>query len=151
MQRGINDARLCICMQTMFCSSLTNFSIMAHSCLSMSITGLASAGRCLREKGKYPINRQDLERWCGGSACVCVCFHSAAEASVFAGSQDDSEDQSKVIVGVVVGLLIAAALVGLLYWLYMKNSRYEEIKSLSFHLLSLFLYRPHYFCSNSTL
>lgn len=39
------------------------------------------------------------------------------------GSQEESDDQAKVIVGVIVGLLIAAALVGLIYWLYMKNSR----------------------------
>ncbi|XP_028450782.1 CD166 antigen homolog A [Perca flavescens] len=39
------------------------------------------------------------------------------------GPQDDSQDQAKLIVGVVVGLLIAAAIVGLIYWLYMKNSR----------------------------
>lgn len=60
--------------------------------------------------------------------CVCVCFHPAAEAFLFAGSQDDPEDQSVVIVGVVVGLLIVAGLIGLIYWLYRKNSRYEEMK-----------------------
>ncbi|NP_001092128.1 CD166 antigen homolog A [Takifugu rubripes] len=38
-------------------------------------------------------------------------------------SQEDSEDQSKVIVGVVVGLLIVAALMGIIYWFYMKNYR----------------------------
>lgn len=37
--------------------------------------------------------------------------------------QEDSEDQAKLIVGVVAGLLIAAAVVGLIYWLYMRNSR----------------------------
>ena len=39
------------------------------------------------------------------------------------GSQEESEDQSKLIVGVVVGLLLAAAVLGLIYWLYMKNTR----------------------------
>ncbi|KAM7374924.1 hypothetical protein PAMP_007555 [Pampus punctatissimus] len=39
------------------------------------------------------------------------------------GSQEDSEDQTKLIVGVVVGLLIVAAIMGLIYLLYMKNSR----------------------------
>ncbi|XP_039632795.1 CD166 antigen homolog A [Perca fluviatilis] len=45
------------------------------------------------------------------------------------GSQEDSEDQAKLIVGVVVGLLIAAAIVGLIYWLYMKNSRQGSWKT----------------------
>lgn len=60
----------------------------------------------------------------------CACFQRTAEALLFADSQDDSEDQSKVIVGVVVGLLMAAALMGCIYWLYMKNSRYEDMKSI---------------------
>ncbi|KAM9348266.1 CD166 antigen homolog A [Symphorus nematophorus] len=45
------------------------------------------------------------------------------------GSQEDSEDQAKLIVGVVAGLLIAAAVVGLIYWLYMKNSRQGSWKT----------------------
>lgn len=45
------------------------------------------------------------------------------------GSQEDSGDQSKLIVGVVVGLLMAAAVVGLIYWLYMKNSRQGSWKT----------------------
>ncbi|KAF3706811.1 CD166 antigen -like protein [Channa argus] len=44
-------------------------------------------------------------------------------------SQNDLHDQSMLIVGVVVGLLIAAALVGLLYWLYMKNTRQGSFKT----------------------
>ncbi|XP_031166961.1 CD166 antigen homolog A isoform X1 [Sander lucioperca] len=44
-------------------------------------------------------------------------------------SQEDSEDQAKLIVGVVVGLLVAAAIVGLIYWLYMKNSRQGSWKT----------------------
>lgn len=50
-----------------------------------------------------------------------MCFHPT-------DSQEDSEDQSKVIVGVVVGLLIVAGLMGLIYWFYMKNFRYGWIK-----------------------
>lgn len=42
------------------------------------------------------------------------------------GSSEESEDQSKLIVGVVAGLLIGAALLGLIYWLYMKNARYRN-------------------------
>ncbi|KAM9455394.1 CD166 antigen homolog A isoform 1-T1 [Clarias gariepinus] len=34
---------------------------------------------------------------------------------------DDDEDKAKVIVGVVVGLIVAAALVGVIYWLYMRS------------------------------
>lgn len=63
------------------------------------------------------------------SVCVCVCVSSTAKAEhhcLFSGSQEDSEDQSALIVGVVVGLLVAAAVVGLIYWLYVKNSRYGK-------------------------
>ncbi|KAM8897692.1 CD166 antigen homolog A isoform 2-T2 [Spinachia spinachia] len=45
------------------------------------------------------------------------------------GSPKDSEDQAKVIVGVVAGLLIGAAFVGLIYWLYMKNARQGSWKT----------------------
>ncbi|XP_053188025.1 CD166 antigen homolog A [Scomber japonicus] len=45
------------------------------------------------------------------------------------GSPEDSGDQAKLIVGVVAGLLIAAAVVGLIYWLYMKNSRQGSWKT----------------------
>lgn len=48
------------------------------------------------------------------------------QCCVFSGSLEDSDDQAKLIVGVVAGLLIAAAVVGLIYWLYMKNSRYRN-------------------------
>ncbi|KAF3841565.1 hypothetical protein F7725_007427 [Dissostichus mawsoni] len=43
--------------------------------------------------------------------------------------KEKSEDQSKLIVGGVAGLLIAAAVVGLVYWLYMKNSRQGSWKT----------------------
>uniref|UniRef100_A0A665TNL8 CD166 antigen homolog A-like n=1 Tax=Echeneis naucrates TaxID=173247 RepID=A0A665TNL8_ECHNA len=45
------------------------------------------------------------------------------------GFQEDSEDQAKLIVGIVAGLLIAAAVMGLIYWLYMKNSRQGSWKT----------------------
>ncbi|KAM9846844.1 CD166 antigen homolog A isoform 2-T2 [Aulostomus maculatus] len=45
------------------------------------------------------------------------------------GSQEETEDQAKLIVGVVAGLLIAAAVIGLIYWLYMKNSRQGSWKT----------------------
>lgn len=41
----------------------------------------------------------------------------------FLDKNDGSAEQAKVIVGVVVGLMMGAALVGLIYWLYIKKSR----------------------------
>lgn len=64
---------------------------------------------------------------CAGEAVGFVRLSSGERARVCshpADSQEDSQDQSKVIVGVVVGLLIVAGLMGLIYWFYMKNSRY---------------------------
>ncbi|XP_068456908.1 CD166 antigen homolog A isoform X2 [Clinocottus analis] len=49
--------------------------------------------------------------------------------NVSSGSPEDSEDQAKLIVGVVAGLLIGAALLGLIYWLYMKNARQGSWKT----------------------
>uniref|UniRef100_A0A667WRV9 Activated leukocyte cell adhesion molecule a n=1 Tax=Myripristis murdjan TaxID=586833 RepID=A0A667WRV9_9TELE len=49
--------------------------------------------------------------------------------NVSSGSQEDAQDQATLIVGVVVGLLIAAGLVGLIYWLYMRNSRQGSWKT----------------------
>lgn len=54
---------------------------------------------------------------------------SAAKAKhgcLLAESQEDSEDQAGLIVAIVIGLLAAAAIVGLIYWCYMKNSRYRK-------------------------
>ncbi|XP_043107065.1 CD166 antigen homolog A isoform X1 [Puntigrus tetrazona] len=42
---------------------------------------------------------------------------------------EDGTEQAKVIVGVVVGLLVAAALVGLTYWLYIKKTRQGSWKT----------------------
>uniref|UniRef100_A0A8C6S4Q6 Activated leukocyte cell adhesion molecule a n=1 Tax=Neogobius melanostomus TaxID=47308 RepID=A0A8C6S4Q6_9GOBI len=47
----------------------------------------------------------------------------AMTINVSSDSQEESDDQAKLIVGVVVGLILAAAVVALIYWLYMKNSR----------------------------
>ncbi|XP_033834674.1 CD166 antigen homolog A isoform X1 [Periophthalmus magnuspinnatus] len=44
-------------------------------------------------------------------------------------SQEESDDQAKLIVGVVVGLILAAGVVALIYWLYMKNSRQGSWKT----------------------
>ncbi|XP_060912085.1 CD166 antigen homolog A isoform X1 [Labrus mixtus] len=43
--------------------------------------------------------------------------------------KEDSGDQAKLIGGVMGGLLIAALVVGLIYWLYMKNSRQGSWKT----------------------
>uniref|UniRef100_A0A672KFP0 CD166 antigen homolog n=1 Tax=Sinocyclocheilus grahami TaxID=75366 RepID=A0A672KFP0_SINGR len=43
--------------------------------------------------------------------------------SVFSQKNEDGAEQAKVIVGVMVGLFLAAALVGLIYWLYIKKTR----------------------------
>ncbi|KAJ8267125.1 hypothetical protein GJAV_G00138760 [Gymnothorax javanicus] len=45
------------------------------------------------------------------------------------GKADDGDDQAKLIVGIVVGLILAAAIVGLVYWLYMKKSRQGSWKT----------------------
>ncbi|KAG7516686.1 CD166 antigen [Solea senegalensis] len=49
--------------------------------------------------------------------------------NVSSGASEGPDDQAKLIVGVVVGLLFAAAAVGLIYWLYMKNSRQGSWKT----------------------
>ncbi|XP_029964400.1 CD166 antigen homolog A-like isoform X1 [Salarias fasciatus] len=43
--------------------------------------------------------------------------------------QSDDSDQTKVVVGVVVGVLIATAVIGLAYWLYMKKSKQGSWKT----------------------
>ncbi|XP_064157968.1 CD166 antigen homolog isoform X1 [Anguilla rostrata] len=42
---------------------------------------------------------------------------------------DDSGDQAKLIAGIVVGLLLAALVVGLAYWIYMKKSKQGSWKT----------------------
>lgn len=44
------------------------------------------------------------------------------------GSSDDS-DTTKLVVGVIVGLLLATVVVGLAYWLYMKKSKQGSWKT----------------------
>ncbi|XP_026856544.2 CD166 antigen homolog A isoform X2 [Electrophorus electricus] len=41
--------------------------------------------------------------------------------NVSSHKSEDSDDKAKVIVAVVVGLLVVAALVGIIYWLYMRR------------------------------
>lgn len=40
----------------------------------------------------------------------------------FVADQTDG-DQTRLVVGVVVGLLVAAVVLGLAYWVYMKKSK----------------------------
>lgn len=83
----------------------------------------AHSENCIEATSCLVFSQQSL------SICVCVCVSSTAKVEhhcLFAGSQEDSEDQATLIVGVVIGLLVAAAVVGLIYWLYMKNSRYGK-------------------------
>lgn len=47
---------------------------------------------------------------------MCVC--------IFVTDQLEDSDQTKVVVGVVVGLLVATVVIGLAYWVYMKKSKY---------------------------
>ncbi|XP_056592663.1 CD166 antigen homolog A isoform X2 [Triplophysa dalaica] len=51
------------------------------------------------------------------------------EINVFSHKSEGGAEQAKVIVGVVVGLIIAAALVGLIYWIYIKKSRQGSWKT----------------------
>ncbi|XP_073730414.1 CD166 antigen homolog A isoform X2 [Misgurnus anguillicaudatus] len=55
--------------------------------------------------------------------------YDTREISVFSHMGGYGAGQAKVIVGVVVGLLLAAALVGLIYWLYIKRSRQGSWKT----------------------
>uniref|UniRef100_A0A671TM87 Activated leukocyte cell adhesion molecule a n=1 Tax=Sparus aurata TaxID=8175 RepID=A0A671TM87_SPAAU len=64
---------------------------------------------------------------------TCIVSNKLGEdfmtINVSSGFLEDSDDQAKLIVGVVAGLLIAAAMVGLIYWLYMKKSRQGSWKT----------------------
>ncbi|KAL4608718.1 CD166 antigen isoform X2 [Arapaima gigas] len=44
----------------------------------------------------------------------------------FAGTSDEEGDQAQLIVGVVVGLILAAVMVGIVYWIYQKKSKQGE-------------------------
>lgn len=35
----------------------------------------------------------------------------------------DDDDKTKLVVGVVIGLLVAALVIGVAYWMYMKKSK----------------------------
>lgn len=41
--------------------------------------------------------------------------------------QSEDKDQTKLVVGVVVGLLVAILVVALVYWVYMRKSKYVNL------------------------
>ncbi|XP_064207262.1 CD166 antigen homolog A isoform X1 [Anguilla rostrata] len=45
------------------------------------------------------------------------------------GKAEEGDDQAKLIVGIVIGLILAAAVMGLVYWVYMKKSRQGSWKT----------------------
>lgn len=51
-----------------------------------------------------------------------MCLFSLAD-------QSDDNDQTKLVVGVVVGLLVATIVIGLAYWVYMKKSKQGSWKT----------------------
>ncbi|XP_018611004.1 CD166 antigen homolog A isoform X2 [Scleropages formosus] len=45
------------------------------------------------------------------------------------GTPGEGEDQAKLIVGIVVGLILAAMIVGIIYWIYQKKSKQGSWKT----------------------
>ncbi|KAL2095407.1 hypothetical protein ACEWY4_010126 [Coilia grayii] len=64
-----------------------------------------------------------------GDDSRAIVVASVIVESVPEGERSNGNDQAKLIVGIVVGLILAAAIVGLIYWLYMKNSRQGSWKT----------------------
>ena len=59
---------------------------------------------------------------------LCLNFTSSPECSIhfflhLLTDQSDGGDQTKLVVGIVVGLLLATVIIGLAYWIYMKRSK----------------------------
>lgn len=42
---------------------------------------------------------------------------------IFLTDQPEDGDRTKMVVGVVVGLLVATIVIGLAYWIYMKKAK----------------------------
>ncbi|KAF7648480.1 hypothetical protein LDENG_00156200 [Lucifuga dentata] len=103
-----------------------------------SINGTDEESSYINGKATHKITvipRLNLTVTCSVSNKLGEDFRTINVSSVFKdvtenrGSPEDSEDQAVLIVGVVAGLLLAAAVVGLIYWLYMKNSRQGSWKT----------------------
>lgn len=58
-----------------------------------------------------------------GDDMMLINVSSIFKESAEGRESPNSQDQAPVIVGVIVGLIIAVGLAGLIYWLYRKNSR----------------------------
>ncbi|XP_029027792.1 CD166 antigen homolog isoform X2 [Betta splendens] len=56
-------------------------------------------------------------------------FGTASRAINVSSHQSDDSDQTKLVVGVVVGLLVATVVIGLVYWVYMKKSKQGSWKT----------------------
>lgn len=66
-----------------------------------------------------PLYSRAFALGCRAEMCVegCLTF-----VCTFVPDQTDG-DQTRLVVGVVVGLLVAAVVLGLAYWVYMKKSK----------------------------
>ncbi|XP_031152295.1 CD166 antigen homolog isoform X2 [Sander lucioperca] len=63
------------------------------------------------------------------SCMVSNEFGSDSRTINVSSHQSDENDQTKLVVGVVVGLLIATIVIGLAYWVYMKKSKQGSWKT----------------------
>lgn len=51
------------------------------------------------------------------------CDESDVSLCVFVTDQLEDGNQTKMVVGVVVGLLVATVVIGMAYWVYMKKAK----------------------------
>ncbi|XP_054478037.1 CD166 antigen homolog isoform X2 [Anoplopoma fimbria] len=63
------------------------------------------------------------------SCMVSNEFGSDTRSINVSSHQSDDNDQTKLVVGVVVGLLVATIVIGLAYWVYMKKSKQGSWKT----------------------
>lgn len=58
-------------------------------------------------------------------SCIQKSVSRVSDISVLSVLTDQSEDgdQTRLVVGVIVGLLIATVVIGLAYWVYSKKSK----------------------------
>ncbi|KAM9733824.1 CD166 antigen homolog isoform 2-T2 [Menidia menidia] len=62
--------------------------------------------------------------------CTVSNKYGSAKKDINVSSRDlEDGDQTKLVVGVVVGLLVAAVVIGLAYWVYMKKSKQGSWKT----------------------
>ncbi|KAM3868720.1 CD166 antigen homolog A [Diretmus argenteus] len=103
-----------------------------------SVNGTEEESSYINGKATHKITvtpRTNLTVTCSVSNRLGEHFMTINVSSLFKeepeikGSVEDAEDQAKLIGGIVAGLLIAAAVMGLAYWLYMKNSRQGSWKT----------------------